>query len=86
MSNVVELIPNNAIALDATSIGARVRTLADDIEAGKFAGIERIIVLIESPEGVEPLMLGRPATRMEIVGILEYAKLDIIMPSGSDQS
>ena len=86
MSNVVELVPNNALAVSPKLLADRLREFADRVERGDFEGIERAIVLTESAVGITHHHYGVPTTAMELVGMLEYVKVDIIMPSEPEQS
>ena len=75
--SVVTLIPNNNLCMDAADLAARVRALADRIEAGKYEGIERVIVLTNAASlGWE--VFGRQCNTAELIGLLEYTKFFIM--------
>lgn len=77
-NNVVTLIPNNALAIDAKELAQRVRQLADRIEDGQFGDLERVIVLLDAGSHVCNRVYGRQCSHAELVGLLEYAKFSIM--------
>lgn len=49
------------------------RTFADRVEEGKFGQVERVIVIVETDEGLAKLYWGDGITHIEAVGILQMA-------------
>lgn len=76
---IVQLIPNSALCVDRDDLAARIRRFADRVDAGEFAGIERVCILFESAAAIDYRCYGRPTTNMELVGMLEYAKRRVIV-------
>lgn len=71
--SVVSLLPNNALCVNAADLAARMRDLADRLEAGEFDEVERMIVVVDAPV-IDCLCYGRPTSNAELVGLLEWAK------------
>ncbi|MBH1476979.1 hypothetical protein I5U59_09335 [Stenotrophomonas maltophilia] len=78
MSNILQLIPNNALAVDQDQLAARIREFADRIEAGQFGEVERVALVIDSPTGVDYRVYGRQCCAAELVGLMEWCKARII--------
>lgn len=76
--SVVRLIPNNALCVDAESIAARLREVADRVEAGEWEGLSRAVVVLDA-DSVDWLCYGRQTSLSEVVGLLEWAKLKVIL-------
>lgn len=75
---VISLIPNTAIAVDHQQLAARLRNLADSLQAGDLGEVERVVVVLEASDRVDHRVYGRPTTAMELVGLLEWAKHKVI--------
>jgi hypothetical protein len=78
MSEVVHLLPNRAIAADHGALSTRLRELADDIENGSLGEVDRVCIVLETAEDVTHRAYGPPTTRAYLVGLLEYAKNNLI--------
>jgi hypothetical protein len=63
-------------------IPAELRHVARDIEAGSFAGLDAIIVVLSGEAGVMSFPVGRDVSIAEAIGLLEMAKADML--SGGD--
>lgn len=83
-ANVVQLLPNNALAVDLQQLSARIRTFADRVEAGEFGPIERVCMLFEDADSVDYRCYGRPTTNMELIGMVEYAKKRAMFGAAED--
>ena len=81
---VVQLLANNALCVDQVDLAARVRQMADRIEAGEFGALERVIFLLDRPDGIERRVYGRQCNAAELVGLLEWAKHRVITPLSED--
>lgn len=82
MSNVLQLIPNNALAVDQHQLAARIREFADRIEAGQFADVEKVALVVDCSTGVDHQVYGRQCSAAELVGLLEWCKAKLIMGNG----
>lgn len=51
------------------------RGFADDLEAGDYGDVQRVIVVIDSSEGIRTLGWGDSTGTFEAIGILEAAKI-----------
>lgn len=78
MSNVLHLIPNNALTVNQQQLAARIREFADRIEAGQFGEVEKVALVIDSPTGVDYRVYGRQCNAAELVGLMEWCKVRII--------
>lgn len=79
MSNVVELLPNNALCVDQHSMAERMRDLAARIEAGEFGDLDRVVVIMDCPMGeLSYRCYGRATQNVELVGLLEWLKAKIM--------
>jgi len=77
--SVVELLPNNSLCVDQQSLAARVRDLADRIEAGEFGELDRAVVIMDCPMGaLSYRCYGRPTRTVELVGLLEWTKARVM--------
>lgn len=84
-AKVTQLLPNKALCVDATTLAARVRAIADRIESGELSNVERVIVILDRPfQPTDTRTYGRPTTAMELVGLLEYAKHSVMNPAEED--
>lgn len=81
-ADVLRIVPNNALCVDPAEIAERLERLAARIRAGEFEGIERAVVLIDAAADCH-FLYGRPTTHAYLVGLLEYAKLDVMRPAGA---
>lgn len=72
-ANVVSLVPNKALCADVSEIAARLREMADRIEADEFGSVERVVVVVDSGP-VDYRCYGRPTDNGALVGLLEWAK------------
>ncbi len=79
--SVVNLIPNNALAVDPAALADRIRGFADRLVAGEYGEIERVCIVFETAEVVGKRTYGRPTTNMELLGLLEYAKNSVLNPA-----
>jgi hypothetical protein len=70
---ILSLIPNSALILDPAEFADRVETFAARIRAGEFSGLERLVIILETPT-VDFRIYGRPTSNMELVGLLDYVK------------
>ena len=78
MSNVLQLLPNNALAVDRDQLAARIREFADRIEAGQFGEVEKVALILDSSAGVDHRVYGRQCSAAELVGLMEWCKAKII--------
>jgi len=78
VSNVLQLIPNNALAVDQHQLAARIREFADRIEAGQFGDVEKVALVVDCAAGVDHRVYGRQCSAAELVGLLEWSKARII--------
>ncbi len=78
--SVVSLIPNNALAVSQEDLAARVREMADRIEAGQFGDLERVIFVLDSAGTTDYRVYGRQCCNATLVGLLEYTKLTVMQP------
>jgi hypothetical protein len=67
---------------DDEGIPAELRHVARDIDAGAFAGLDVIIIVMSGEVGVMSFPVGRDASIAEAIGLLEMAKADML--SGGD--
>lgn len=81
---VVELVPNTSLCVDVAQIAERLHCLANRITEGEFPILERIVVVLDTEHRVKSRVYGRPTTNMELVGLLEYAKFNVL--SGEDDA
>lgn len=77
---VVRLVPNNALCVDHDGIADRLAALAERIRQGEFAGLERVIVLLDVASDVDYRAYGRQFNMAEFVGLLEFTKLNVLRP------
>lgn len=56
-------------------IPAMARGFADDLEAGDYGEVERVIVVIDTPDGLRTLGWGESVSNYEAIGILEAGKI-----------
>ena len=77
MSQVVHLVPNNALCVDQQQLAARIRQFADRIEAGEFGILEKVCLVMDGP-AVEYRVYGRQCNSAELVGLLEWCKARIM--------
>lgn len=79
MSSVVQIIPNNALCVDQESLAARFREFGDRLEGGEFGEVERAVIVLDLADGgTDYRCYGRPTTNMEVVGLLEWAKAQVM--------
>lgn len=78
-SQVVSLIPNNALCVDQEDLAKRMEQMAARIRSGQFPDLERVTVLLEVGNAIDYRCYGRPTTNMELVGMLEYAKRRVMI-------
>jgi len=74
----LKLVSDNTVELPVYNfkdMGACARKWADDLEAGKHGEPTRVIVLIDTPEGVAIQYWGETASGLEIMGLLEVGKM-----------
>lgn len=71
--SVVSLLPNNALCVNAADLAARMRDLADDLEAGELGEVERVIIVLDALP-IDYRCYGRPTSNAELVGLLEWGK------------
>lgn len=77
-AQILSLIPNNSLCMDQESLAAALDRCAARVRSGEFVALERIIVLYEASGKVYPNTYGRQCTSAELVGLLEYAKREVI--------
>lgn len=77
MSNVIELIPDNAVCIDREALAKRIRTFADDLESGRYGEVELVCIVMDG-EGVDYRCYGRPTPAAYTIGLLEWAKAKIM--------
>lgn len=78
MSNVVELLPNNALCVDQPALAERLHALADRIGAGELGGIDTVCVILSAPTASFHQVYGRNLCNAELVGLMEYAKARVM--------
>lgn len=78
MSNVISLLPSNALATDAKQIADRVADIAESIRAGEWKGLERVIVIFEDAGAMDYRCFGRTTTNAEFVGLLQFAQRKVM--------
>lgn len=83
MADVVKF-PNKPrlVPGDDEGIPAELRHVARDIDAGSFAGLDVIIIVMSGEAGVMSFPVGRDTSVAEAIGLLEMAKADML--SGGD--
>lgn len=78
MSNVVELLPNNALCVDQPALAERLHAIADRIGAGEMGGVDTVCIVMSAPEGGSYRVYGRPVDNAGLIGMLEYTKARIM--------
>ena len=78
MDRIVQLLPNNALAVNLDQLADRLLKLSEKLRAGELGEVERVVVLLETDK-VNYKAYGRPTTNMELVGLLEYAKHNVLI-------
>lgn len=78
MSDVVHLMPNNALCVDQETLAERIRELADRIQSGEFGEADRVCIVIDTPGALEYRVYGRPTDNGSLVGLLEWAKAKVM--------
>jgi hypothetical protein len=73
------LVPGND-----EGIPAELRLVARDIEAGSFAGLDTIIIVMSGDAGVLSFPVGRDVSVAEGIGLLEMAKADMLNGGDGD--
>lgn len=77
MSQVVHLVPNNALCVDQQQLAARIREFADRVEAGQFGSLEKVCLVMDGPK-VDYRVYGRQCSAAELVGLLEWCKARVM--------
>ncbi len=80
--SVVRLIPNNALAVNQEQLADCMRRFADSLEAGGFGEIERLCIILDAGDATDYQCYGRQCNRAQLVGLLEYAKANIMQGDG----
>jgi hypothetical protein len=76
--NVTELPVGNLMDIPGMS-----RRFANDLEAGDYGDVQRVMVVIESGDGIRTLGWGDSINTFEAIGLLEAAKI-VSFSSGFD--
>jgi hypothetical protein len=74
----LKLAHDNVTQLDIRNlmdIPSMARGFADDLDAGHYGEVNRVLVVIDSADGVHTLGWGDSVSMFEALGILEAAKL-----------
>lgn len=75
------LVPNRCIALTAADLAERLLDLACRIEVGELV-CDRVVVVLQMTEGpVDYRVYGPRTSSMALVGLLEYAKAEVMHPT-----
>lgn len=75
---VITIVPNDAIATTNAEMAERLRYLASEIEAGAAGNVDRVVVLIDTPDVLHHREYGPRASLMEVVGMLEIIKAKML--------
>ena len=67
----VESLPVNNLM----DIAGMARKFADDVEAGRYGEVERVIVIADCGDGMHQFGWGESVSMYEALGILEAAKI-----------
>lgn len=89
MADIVEFPQSSRPRLvpgEAEGIPAELRLVALDIEAGSFAGLDAIIIVLSGEAGVMSFPVGRDVSTAEGIGLLEMAKADMLNGGDGDFS
>ena len=78
----LSLAPNLAIAESPDAIADRLERVAAELRKGVYPGAHSAILLFAAEQGCYVRTYGRPTTTLSLVGLLEFAKNDII--TGND--
>lgn len=74
----LELVSDNTIELQVYNfqdIAACARKFADQLEAGEQGEPSRVIVILDTPDGVALNLWGESVNGLEMIGLLEIAKM-----------
>ena len=75
----LRLVPDSAdvIPLDIRNwrdVPGQARCFAEDVEAGEYGEVSKVIVVIDTPDGLHLVSWGDSMTQFEAVGMLDVAK------------
>lgn len=79
----VEQLPVRNLA----DIAGMARGFADDVDAGRWGTVDRVVAIVENEAGIVILGWGENTTAYELMGIFEAAKLRVFAEdlSGSEE-
>ena len=77
-SNVVSLAPNLALAENLDEVANRLERVASELRRGVYPDTQRAVILLTGPLGCYVRAYGPPLTCLELVGLLDFARHDVI--------
>ena len=72
------LAPNLALAESPDVIADRLERVASELRRGVYPGAQRAVILLAAEQGTYVRVYGRPTTHLELAGLLDFARHDVI--------